>query len=112
MGIQAGRRHRRRHGGRNQARTRRIGRDSWQSHGAAALARRNPPGTRIDVNTAATFLDYCRDGAHVDRRNVVAGEPDKPTPQLQARSSARREAKVAVPEGIGDKELANKGQAG
>ena len=45
---------------------------------------RDPPTTRIDVNTAATFLDYWRDGQHVDRRKVVAGEPDKPTPQLQA----------------------------
>ena len=45
---------------------------------------RNPPQTRIDVNTAASFLDYWRDGQHVDHRKVVDGEPDKPTPQLQA----------------------------
>jgi murein L,D-transpeptidase YcbB/YkuD len=45
---------------------------------------RNPPQTRIDVNTASTILDYYRDGKHIDRREVVAGEPDKPTPQLQA----------------------------
>jgi murein L,D-transpeptidase YcbB/YkuD len=45
---------------------------------------RDPPKTRIDVNTAATFLDYWRNGQHMDRREVVAGEPDKPTPQIQA----------------------------
>jgi murein L,D-transpeptidase YcbB/YkuD len=45
---------------------------------------RNPPGTRIDVNTAATFLDYFRDGQHIDHRRVVAGEPGKETPQLGA----------------------------
>ncbi len=45
---------------------------------------RNPPQTRIDVNTAATFLDYYRDGQHIDHRNVVAGEPGKETPQLGA----------------------------
>ena len=45
---------------------------------------RNPPATRIDVNIAATILDYWRDGKHVDRREVVAGEPDKPTPQIEA----------------------------
>jgi murein L,D-transpeptidase YcbB/YkuD len=36
---------------------------------------RDPPKTRIDVNTAATILDYWRDGQHMDRREVVAGEP-------------------------------------
>jgi murein L,D-transpeptidase YcbB/YkuD len=45
---------------------------------------RSPPQTRIDVNTASTILDYYRDGKHIDRREVVAGEPDKPTPQLQS----------------------------
>ena len=43
---------------------------------------RNPPATRIDVNTAATFLDYWRDGSHRDRRRVVVGQPDWETPQL------------------------------
>ena len=70
---------------------------------------RNAPATRIDVNTAASLLDYWRDGAHVDRRAVVEGEPDKPTPQLQApivRLVAKPEWKV--PEGIGIKELETK----
>jgi murein L,D-transpeptidase YcbB/YkuD len=73
---------------------------------------RDPPGTRIDVNTAASFLDYWRDGQHVDHRNVVEGEADKPTPQLQA-PIVRLVAKPTwtVPKGIGEKELADKGQA-
>lgn len=73
---------------------------------------RNPPKTRIDVNTAATVLDYWRDGQHVDRRKVVAGESDKPTPQLQS-PLYRLVAKPTwtVPKGIGATELAKKSQA-
>lgn len=73
---------------------------------------RTPPATRIDVNTAAAFLDYYRDGQHVDHRNVVVGEPDKPTPQLQA-PIVRLVAKPTwtVPKGIGEKELATKSQS-
>ena len=47
------------------------------------LERNNAP-TRIDVNTAAAFLDYWRDGRRVDRRNVVVGEPGWETPQLSS----------------------------
>ncbi|HEX2803399.1 MAG TPA: L,D-transpeptidase family protein, partial [Sphingomicrobium sp.] len=43
---------------------------------------RNPPATRIDVNTAGTYLDYYRDGQHADRRKVVTGQPGWETPQL------------------------------
>jgi murein L,D-transpeptidase YcbB/YkuD len=43
---------------------------------------RNPPATRIDVNTAATILTYFRDGQQRDRRRVVVGEPGWETPQL------------------------------
>jgi L,D-transpeptidase YcbB len=73
---------------------------------------RNPPKTRIDVNTAATLLDYWRDGQHVDHREVVAGEPDKPTPQLQA-PIVRLVANPTwtVPKGIGETELATKSPA-
>lgn len=73
---------------------------------------RDPPGTRVDVNTAAATLDYFRDGQHVDHRNVVAGEADKPTPQLQA-PIIRLVAKPTwtVPKGIGEKELAKKSPA-
>jgi L,D-transpeptidase YcbB len=71
---------------------------------------RTPPTTRVDVNTAATFLDYWRDGERIDHRNVVAGEPDKQTPQLQA-SFAQLVAnpKWRVPDSIAAKELATKG---
>jgi len=70
---------------------------------------RAPPGTRIDVNTAASTLDYWRDGGHVDHRKVVEGEADKPTPQLQA-PIVRLVAKPTwtVPKGIGVKELSDK----
>ena len=73
---------------------------------------RDPPKTRIDVNTAASFLDYWRDGQHVDHRRVINGEPDKPTPQLQA-PIYRLVANPTwtVPKGIGATELAEKGQA-
>ena len=71
---------------------------------------RNPPATRIDVNTAATFLDYWRDGRHMDRRNVVAGEPDKQTPQLQAPIvSLVAYPTWTVPKSIAEKEIASKG---
>jgi murein L,D-transpeptidase YcbB/YkuD len=43
---------------------------------------RNPPATRIDVNIAATLLDYWRDGQHQGQRRVVAGQPGWETPQL------------------------------
>lgn len=72
---------------------------------------RDPPQTRIDVNTAATFLDYWRDGQHMDRREVVAGEPDKPTPQIQA-SMVNLVAYPTwtVPKSIAENEIASKGQ--
>jgi murein L,D-transpeptidase YcbB/YkuD len=70
---------------------------------------RTPPATRIDVNTAASFLDYWRDGQHSEHLAVVGGEPDKPTPQLQA-PIVRLVANPTwnVPEGIGIKELETK----
>jgi L,D-transpeptidase YcbB len=73
---------------------------------------RTPPGTRIDVNTAASFLDYWRDGQHVDHRNVINGEPDKPTPQLQGPIFELVAKPVwNIPEGIAAKELATKSGA-
>jgi murein L,D-transpeptidase YcbB/YkuD len=71
---------------------------------------RNPPPTRIDVNTAGAFLDYWRDGQHLDRRNVVPGEPDKPTPQIQA-SFKQLVANPywRIPDSIYEEELADKG---
>jgi murein L,D-transpeptidase YcbB/YkuD len=70
---------------------------------------RDPPKTRIDVNTAGAFLQYWRNDRMVDRRNVVDGEPDKQTPQLQA--SFKRvvaNPKWRVPDSIAAKELATK----
>jgi murein L,D-transpeptidase YcbB/YkuD len=70
---------------------------------------RDPPATRIDVNTAATFLDYWRDGQHMDRREVVAGEPDKQTPQIQAPIvNLVAYPKWRVPDSIAEKEISQK----
>ena len=72
---------------------------------------RAPPATRIDVNTAAAVLDYWRDGRLADRRNVVVGEPDKQTPQLQASfNHLVANPKWRVPETIAAKELAAKSE--
>lgn len=73
---------------------------------------RNPPATRIDVNTAAAFLDYWRAGQNIDHRNVVPGEPDKATPQIQA-SFKRLVANPywRIPDSIYKEELADKSQA-
>jgi murein L,D-transpeptidase YcbB/YkuD len=43
---------------------------------------RKPPETRIDVNTAAAFLSYWRNGKHADARRVVVGQPEWETPPL------------------------------
>lgn len=45
---------------------------------------RNPPATRIDVNTAAAVLDYWRDGQDQGERVVVDGQPGWETPQIGA----------------------------
>ena len=71
---------------------------------------RDPPKTRIDVNTAATLLDYWRDGQHADRREVVAGEPDKQTPQIQAPIvNLVAYPKWRVPDSIVESEISKKG---
>ncbi|HET7577202.1 MAG TPA: L,D-transpeptidase family protein [Sphingomicrobium sp.] len=73
---------------------------------------RNPRPTRIDVNIASTMLDYWRDGQHVDRREVVAGEPDKPTPQIQAPMfQLVANPKWRVPDSIAQSELSKKSQS-
>lgn len=43
---------------------------------------RDPAATRIDVNTAAAFLTYFRDGNVADTRRVMVGQPDWETPSL------------------------------
>jgi murein L,D-transpeptidase YcbB/YkuD len=73
---------------------------------------REPPQTRVDVNTAAAFLDYWRGGEHADHRNVVAGESDKPTPQIQAPMFQLVANPVwRIPDSIVKDELAGKSQA-
>ena len=73
---------------------------------------RDPPKTRIDVNTAVGLLDFWRDGQHIDQRKVIVGEGDKPTPQLQA-PIYRLVANPTwtVPKGIGENELTKKSPA-
>jgi L,D-transpeptidase YcbB len=71
---------------------------------------RDPPATRIDVNTGGAFLDYWRDGRHSDRRRVVVGEPGWETPQI-ASPIFRVVANPywRVPDSIYEDELAEKG---
>lgn len=73
---------------------------------------RTQPETRIDVNTAAAFLQYWRDGKIVDARRVVVGQPDWETPELGS-PITRLVANPPwnVPESIEQDELAAKGAA-
>ncbi|MBA3677338.1 MAG: L,D-transpeptidase family protein [Sphingosinicella sp.] len=73
---------------------------------------RNPPRTRIDVNTAAAFLNYWRDGASVDTRRVVVGQTGWETPALGS-PIMRLVANPPwnVPESIEQDELMAKGAA-
>lgn len=72
---------------------------------------RRPPAQRIDVNTAATFLTYMRDGKPVDRRRVVVGQPGWETPQLGSpifRLVANPD--WTVPKTIAEEEILPKGE--
>ncbi|GFM28912.1 L,D-transpeptidase family protein [Novosphingobium sp. PY1] len=71
---------------------------------------RDPPATRIDVNTAAGRLTYWRDGKVVDTRKAVVGEPGRETPQLGS-PIYRLVANPTwtVPRSIQEKEFAGKG---
>ena len=72
---------------------------------------RAPPATRIDVNTAATFLQYWRDGALRDQRRVVVGQPDWETPQLGSPIfQLVANPTWNVPKSIEEKEIAPKGE--
>jgi murein L,D-transpeptidase YcbB/YkuD len=69
---------------------------------------RAPDATRIDVNTAGTFLRYIRDNQIADQRVVVNGEQGWETPQLGSpiyRLVANPD--WTVPESIEKDELAN-----
>jgi murein L,D-transpeptidase YcbB/YkuD len=46
--------------------------------------RREPPATRIDVNTAAAFLTYYRDGVLDWSARTVVGSANRATPSLQS----------------------------
>ena len=73
---------------------------------------RSPPQTRIDVNTAAAYLEYWRNGQTRDRRNVVVGEPDWETPQLGSPIfQLVAHPMWRVPESILEDELAEKSPA-
>ena len=70
---------------------------------------RNPPATRIDVNTAGTYLDFYRDGGAVTHRKVVVGQPDWQTPQLGAPIfQLVANPSWNVPASIAEKELSKK----
>ena len=73
---------------------------------------RQPPGTRIDVNTAAAMLDLYRDGEHADRRKVIVGQPGWETPQLGS-PIFRLVANPTwtVPKSIEEEEIAPKGES-
>lgn len=73
---------------------------------------RNPPATRIDVNTAAAELRYFRDGKIVDERKVVVGKPGDETPQLYT-SMFRLVANPTwtVPRSVQKSEMAGKNRA-
>ena len=73
---------------------------------------RDPPATRIDVNTGSATLEYWRDGALRDWRNVVVGEPDWETPQLGSPIfQLVAHPYWRVPDSIFEDELAEKGPA-
>jgi murein L,D-transpeptidase YcbB/YkuD len=73
---------------------------------------RNPSATRIDVNTAAAFLQYWRDGSLADTRRVVVGQTGWETPALGS-PIVRLVANPPwnVPESIEQDELLAKGAA-
>ena len=73
---------------------------------------RETPGTRVDVNTAAAFLNYYRGGALAHSARVVVGKHDTPTPQLQS-SMFQLVANPPwnVPDGIAKEEIFPKGAA-
>jgi murein L,D-transpeptidase YcbB/YkuD len=73
---------------------------------------RQLPGTRIDVNTAATVLTYWKDGSAKDRRVVVAGQPEWETPEIGAPLvSLVANPDWTIPEKIAKEEILPKGAA-
>ena len=74
---------------------------------------RNPPQTRIDVNTAASFLDYWENGGHQLQLKVINGQPGKwTTPEIQGNIfQLVANPYWRVPDRIFDDELSKKSQA-
>jgi len=73
---------------------------------------RQPPATRIDVNTGAATLAYVRDERVVDTRRTVVGDPEHMTPQLGSplfRLAAN--PTWTVPHSIEQAEIVPKGEA-
>ena len=71
---------------------------------------RDVPATRIDVNTAAAFLNYYRGGQVADTRRVIVGKHGTPTPQLQSNMfQLVANPPWNVPAGIAAKEILPKG---
>jgi len=73
---------------------------------------RNPPATRIDVNTAAAELVYVRDGAPVWTTRTVAGTAQNATPAMgETFSQLVVNPPWNVPQGIAEREILPQGQA-
>jgi murein L,D-transpeptidase YcbB/YkuD len=71
---------------------------------------RRPPPTRIDVNIGTAMMSYFREGALIDRRRVVVGQPDWQTPQLQSQFFRLvANPTWTVPKSIEEDEMANAG---
>lgn len=73
---------------------------------------RNPPATRIDVNTAAAILNYWRNGQLANSRRVIVGQPGWETPEIGAhifRLVANPD--WTIPDKIADEEVKPKGAA-
>lgn len=71
---------------------------------------RNPPATRIDVNTAATQLVYFRDGQPAWTSRTVAGTRENATPQLgETFKQLVVNPPWNVPDGIAEEEIFPKG---
>jgi len=73
---------------------------------------RNPPATRIDVNTAAAELVYVRDDRPVWTTRTVAGTPQSATPAMgETFSQLVVNPPWNVPQGIAEREILPQGEA-
>jgi murein L,D-transpeptidase YcbB/YkuD len=73
---------------------------------------RDPPATRIDVNTGATFLTYIVDGQKAWATKTINGQPQTPTPNLGSMMfQLVANPPWHVPESIAEEEIFPKGEA-